>query len=260
MPALHLPHPMATTQTLVDLIKSELKAQGLSYADVAQALELSESSVKRMFAPGGAMPLSRVDQLCRVLKTDFAELSHRLGQLQSLRMELSLEQERAVVADPKLLLMAICCLSQWSIEQVLATYRLSETEAIAYLAQLDRLGIIELKALNRYKLRLAKTFRWRPHGPVMQFFREEVMLDYFSGGFDGEAELLSLVHGRLGQAHARELVERLQRVAQDFARQHLLDQKLPDAEKRQYTLVMGMRSWLFEAFRHLQRSGLKSPG
>ena len=50
-----------------------------------------------MFAPGGDMPLSRVDQLCRVLKTDFAELSHRLGQLQSLRMELSLEQERAVV-------------------------------------------------------------------------------------------------------------------------------------------------------------------
>jgi hypothetical protein len=44
-----------------------------------------------------------------------------------------------------------------------------------------------------------------------------------------------------------------QREAQDFARQHLLDQKLQEAEKRQYTLVMGMRSWLFERFRYLQR-------
>lgn len=247
---------MPTTQTLVDLIKSELKAQGLSYAEVARQLQLSESSVKRMFAAGGEMPLSRVDELCRVLKTDFAELARALGERQALRRELTLAQERAVVADAKLLLMAICCLSQWTFEQIVASYRLSEAEATRYLAELDRLGIIELRPLNRYKLRVAKTFRWRPQGPVMNFFREAVMADYFSGGFDGDGELLMLVHGQLGPGRARELVERLQRVAEDFARQHLLDQRLPEAEKRQYTLVVGMRSWLFEAFRHLQKSSL----
>lgn len=246
---------MSTTQTLIEVIKAELKSQGLSYADVARELDLSESSVKRMFAPGGEMPLSRVDEICRVLNTDFGELSRSLSERQPLRMELSLAQEKAVVADPKLLLVAICCLSQWTAEQMHQHYRLSEAEVTLHLAELDRLDIIELKPLNRYKLRVAKTFRWRPHGPVMNFFREEVAGDFFSGGFDGEAELLSLVHGRLSQAKARELVERLQRLAHDFARQHLLDQKLPEAEKRQYTLVMGMRSWLFEHFRHLQRAG-----
>lgn len=66
------------------------------------------------------------------------------------------------------------------------------------------------------------------------------------------------IRRRIG--HRRELVERLRRVAQDFARQHLLlDQKFPDAEKRQYTLVMGMRSWLFEHFRHLQRNPVRPP-
>jgi transcriptional regulator with XRE-family HTH domain len=245
---------MSSTQTLIQVIKAELKSQGLSYADMARELGLSESSVKRMLAPGGEMPLSRVDEICRVLKTDFAELTRALAERQSLRMELTLAQEKAVVADPKLLLMAICCLSQWTWEQILASYRLSEAEATRYLVELDRLGIIELKPLNRYKLRVAKTFRWRPHGPVMQFFREEVMGEYFSGGFDGETELLMLVHGELGHGMARELVERLQRVAQEFARQHLLDQKLPEAQKRPYTLLMGMRSWVFEAFKHLQRS------
>lgn len=244
---------MASTQTLVDIIKAELKAQGRSYADLARELGLSESSVKRMLAPGGEMPLSRVDAICRALKTDFVELSRRLVEHQPLRLELSLEQERAVVADAKLLLMAICCLSQWTWEQILAAYRLSEAEVTGYLVALDRLGIIELKPLNRYRLRVAKTFRWRPNGPVMQFFREQVMHEYFSGGFDGETELLMLVHGELSPAMARELVERLQRVAQEFARQHLLDQKLPDEQKQPYTLVMGMRSWVFEAFRHLQR-------
>lgn len=244
---------MASTQTLIDQIKAELKAQGLSYADVARALALSESSVKRMFARDGEMPLSRIDELCRVLKLEFAELAHRVAAARPLRMELSLAQEKAVVADPKLLLMAICCLSQWTFEQIVASYRLSEAEATRYLAQLDRLGIIELRPLNRYKLQVAKTFRWRPQGPVMQFFREHVMADFFAGGFDGDGELLMLVHGQLGHGMARELASRLQRVADDFARQHLLDQKLPDAEKRQYTLVMGMRSWLFERFKYLQR-------
>ncbi len=55
------------------------------------------------------------------------------------------EQEEAVVADKELLLMAICVLSQWTLEQVLATYRLTEAEDVNYLAQLDRIGIIELR-------------------------------------------------------------------------------------------------------------------
>ncbi len=244
---------MPSTQTLVELIKAELKTAGLSYAQLAAELGLSESSVKRMFASGGEMPLSRVDEICRALKTDFAELSRKVAAAEPLRRELTLAQEKAVVADPRLLLMAICCLSQWSLEQVVASYAISEAEATRYLAQLDRLGVIELRPLNRYKLKLAKTFRWRAQGPVMQFFREEVISDYFSGGFDGDGELLMLVHGQLSHGQARELSERLQRVAEDFARQHLLDQKLPEGEKRSYTLVMGMRSWLFERFRYLQR-------
>lgn len=244
---------MPSTQTLVELIKAELKMAGLSYAQLAAELGLSESSVKRMFASGGEMPLSRVDEICRALKTDFAELSRKVAAAEPLRRELTLAQEKAVVADPRLLLLAICCLSQWSLEQVVASYAISEAEATRYLAQLDRLGVIELRPLNRYKLKLAKTFRWRAQGPVMQFFREEVISDYFSGGFDGDGELLMLVHGQLSHGQARELSERLQRVAEDFARQHLLDQKLPEGEKRSYTLVMGMRSWLFERFRYLQR-------
>ena len=52
---------MASTQSLLDLIKAELKQSGISYAQLATALDLSESSVKRMFASGGEMPLSRID-------------------------------------------------------------------------------------------------------------------------------------------------------------------------------------------------------
>lgn len=243
---------MSTTADLVTALKKELKSAQMTYASLADALGMAESSVKRMLAKGD-MPLSRIDAICRVLKLDFGELARRVADAQPLLAQLSLEQERAVVADKKLLLMAICVLSQWTLEQILDYYRLSEAECVKYLVRLDHVGIIELKPLNRYRLKLSKAFRWRPHGPVMNYFRDHAALDYFSGGFDGHAEGLLLVHGSISRSLAPSFLERLQRVAQDFAQQHQADQKLDEAHRQGYTLLLGMRDWEFGAFTALRK-------
>ena len=243
---------MSTSATLITALKKELKSAQMTYADLADALGMAESSVKRMLAKGD-MPLSRIDAICRVLKLDFAELAQRVADMQPLLAELTAAQEKAVVADKKLLLAAICVLSQWTLEQITGSYRLSTAECIQYLAQLDRIGIIELKPLNRYRLKLAKTFRWRPHGPVMDYFRDNALLDYFSGGFDGAGEGLLLVHGSISRSLAPSFMERMQRVAQDFAQQHQADQKLAGKDREGYTLLRAMRSWEFEAFAALRR-------
>jgi len=249
---------MSTTQALVAVLKTELKAAGLTYAQLGQALGLAESSVKRMLARGD-MPLSRVDQICAVLHTDFAELARQVAAAQAPRLMLTEAQEAAVVADPKLLLVAVCVLSQWTLAQIVAQYAVSEAEVIARLVQLDRLAIIELRPGNRYRLNLRKTFRWRPDGPVMRFFRAEVVPDYFSGGFDGDGEQLMLVHGRIDPHRAAVFNDRLQRLAEDFAQQHLADQRLPDAQRLPFTLMLGMRSWLFAALRALKRDAAALP-
>lgn len=243
---------MSTTADLVVLLKKELKAAQMTYADLAVALGMAESSVKRMLAKGD-MPLSRIDAICRALKLDFAELARRLADAQPLLAQLTEAQEKAVVADKKLLLAAICVLSQWTLEQITRSYRVSEAECIGYFTQLDRIGIIELKPLNRYRLKLAKTFRWRPQGPVMNYFRENALLDYFSGGFNGNGEGLLMVHGTISKGLAPSFLERMQRVAQDFAQQHQADQKLANKDKEGYTLLLAMRSWEFEAFVALRR-------
>ena len=204
---------MSTTADLVTVLKKELKAAQMTYADLAR----------------------------------------HVADNQPLLRELTPEQERAVVADKKLLLMAICVLSQWTLEQVTTTYRLTEAEGIKYLAQLDRIGIIELRPFNRYRLKLAKTFRWRPHGAVMNYFREHALLDYFAGGFDGPGEGVLLVHGAISRSLAPAFMERMQRVAHDFAQQHLADQKLPQSEREGYTLLLALRSWEFEAFAGMRR-------
>ena len=243
---------MSTSADLVTVLKKELKSAGMTYAGLAQALGMAESSVKRMLSKGD-MPLSRIDEICRALKLDFADVAKCVSDMQPLLSGLTEAQEKAVVADKKLLLVAICVLSQWTLEQITSSYRLSTADGIKALAQLDRIGIIELKPLNRYRLKLAKTFRWRPHGAMMNYFRDNALLNYFSGGFDGQGEVLQLVHGSISRGLAPSFVERLQRVAQDFAQQHQADQKLAPKELGGYTLVMGMRSWEFDAFSAMRK-------
>jgi hypothetical protein len=63
-----------------------------------------------------------------------------------------------------------------------------------------------------------------------------------------------LVHGSISRALAPAFIERMQRVAQDFAQQHLADQRLPEAQREGYTLLLAMRSWEFEAFGAMRRT------
>ena len=103
------------------------------------------------------------------------------------------------------------------------------------------------------RIKLAKTFRWRAHGPVMNYFRDHAVLDDFSGGFDAADEGLLLVHGSISRSLAPSFFERMQRVAQDFAQQHQADQRLAQKDREGYTLLLAMRSWEFGAFTRLRR-------
>jgi hypothetical protein len=61
------------------------------------------------------------------------------------------------------------------------------------------------------------------------------------------------VHDSIGRSLAPSFLERMQRVAQDFAQQHQADQKLPEKDREGYTLLLAMRSWEFAAFTRLRR-------
>jgi transcriptional regulator with XRE-family HTH domain len=250
---------MSSTQDLVVALKAELRRAGITYAQLAAELGLAESSVKRIFAKGD-LTLSRIDEVLAVLRMDFAELARQVAQATPPRRELTEAQEQAVVRDPKLLLTTLCVMSQWSVEQIVAAYTLSRPQATACLMALHQLGLIELRqgpgTQLRYRLKIDKAFRWRPDGPVMRFFRERAMADYFAGDFGGPGETLMLVHGRLAPAQVQVFEERLQRLAQDFAQQHLADQKLPAHERRAVTLVLAQRSWLFAGLREQLRQPL----
>lgn len=244
---------MSSPEMLLQVLRSQLRAAGMTYKLLAERIAMSESSVKRMFGQQD-MTLSRLAQICKAAGIALEDVLRAAADATPHADALTLPQEKSLVAKPHLLLMAICCLGHWSLEQVLETYSLSEPEAILLLSELDRLGLIELKPLNRYSLRVSNAFRWLADGPVQQFFRQHVVSDYFGGNFDGAGEALLFLPARLSQPSARELVAKIQQLAAELARLHQNDRRLAPAERDGFSLLVGFRSWEFAAFTALRRA------
>src|SRR6476661_6323413 len=130
---------MGASAALIDTLKQELRAQGVTYAAVARALGMSEASVKRMFSRKD-FTLKRLDQVLELAGIEFADLARSLERRERLVSRLTPEQEKAIVSDKKLMLVALRALNQWPMERITRTYVLSEPECIRLLVRLDRLG------------------------------------------------------------------------------------------------------------------------
>jgi DNA-binding Xre family transcriptional regulator len=244
---------MSSPELLLQVLRTQMRAAGVTYKVLAERISMSESSVKRMFGQQD-MSLSRLAQICKAASIPMEDVLRGAADATPQSDSLTLPQEKSMLANPHLLLMAICCLGHWTLEQVLETYDLTEPECIMLLAELDRLGLIELKPLNRYRLRVSNAFRWLPDGPVQQFFREHAVDDYFSGSFNGAGETLLCLPARLSQPSALELVGRIQQLAGELARLHQSDRRLAPTERDGFTLLVGFRSWEFAAFTALRRT------
>ena len=96
---------MAQTKLIVETLKKELRKQAINYKQVAQKLQLSEASVKRLFTEC-SFTLDRIEQVCELLNYEISDLVHQMEKNVELTQQLTLDQETELVSDIKLLLMA----------------------------------------------------------------------------------------------------------------------------------------------------------
>ncbi|HEX8606114.1 MAG TPA: helix-turn-helix transcriptional regulator [Pseudoduganella sp.] len=245
---------MSSSVMLVEGLKRALKAHGITYAELARRIGMSEASVKRMFAQR-SFTLQRLDDILAAAGIDLLDLTRSALEAPRLIDRLTQAQEEELTGDPKLLLVAVAALNGLPVEEMVAAFMLSEAEAVGYLLRLDRIGFLVLKPNNRVKLLVARTFGWIPNGPIQTWFRREAAGDYLDARFDGPGEQLRLVSVMLSPASTSALLERLRQVADDFSQQHQLDARLSYEERQAVTFLLAARPWLPEAFAALRRPG-----
>jgi transcriptional regulator with XRE-family HTH domain len=242
---------MANSTALIDALKRELRARDITYAQVARHLSLSEPSVKRLFSRHD-FTLERIDRICQLLGMEFTDLARSATPRRAVISRLSIQQEQEFVANPKLMLVAVLVLDHWKFDDMLAHFELSETECIQLLARLDHLKFIELLPNNRYRALVSDAFAWIPDGPIQRLFKRHLSSEFFESGFAGENEFMVLANGALATSSVAALIERLRRVAAEFAEMRANDAPRPLSERPGITLLLAARPWepaLLEQFR-----------
>ncbi len=233
---------MARTAVLVDILKRELRARGITYAAVAQHLGVSEASVKRMFARK-EFTLSRLDRICERAGVEFSELARLIAPQDAVISQLTFAQEKEFVENHKLMLVALCTLNHWSFDDIVAAYDIAPAECVRLLARLDRLKFIELLPNNRIRLLVSRAFAWIPDGPIQRLFKEAFQADFFRSSFAKDNELLLVANGALSMPSISTLLARLRKTAAEFSGMRGDDAGLPSAQRTPITLLLAARPW-----------------
>jgi len=243
---------MARSQQIIDTLKQELRAQGINYRELATKLSLSESTIKHMFSTKN-FSLKRLDKICDVLGIELTDLVEQFDARTPKLDQLTIENEKLLISDIPLLMVAYCITNQWSVEDILRNYTISETECIRCLAQLDRMKMIELLPENRVRLIVSTNFQWHKNGPIENYFKKEAQKHFFNGSFSDDESLHMVKLGGLSDKSIQQIIERLKSAGELYQELYQEDRKQSFDKRHGTSMVLAIRKWQFHAFREFQR-------
>ena len=243
---------MTQSKEIIVMLKKSLKQAGVTYADVANQLQLSEISIKRNFAQKN-FSLNRLEAICSMIGIDFTDLVRMADDEREKISTLMLDQEEELVADLKFLLVAICVQNTWQMDEIINYYDISESQCIRYLIRLDRHGLIHLLPNNRIRRMLAHDFRWLLQGPIETFFEKTVQSEFMGSHFTCTDELRIYMMGKLSSNSLNTLRRKLEMLAREFSSLQQEDARLPTRSRISTGLMLAIRPWELSVFAELKR-------
>lgn len=236
---------MDETRQLVEALKRSLKARGLSYALVARRINLSEASVKRIFARQ-SFTLRRLEQVCAAAGVSVAELARRIERGQQHPTTLTLEQESALARDPQLLSYFYLLVNGASEERIRRDYEFDARRLQGMRQQLIELRLAEDTTKRGLRLRVGRQILWRRDGPVRRAYEQHVKRDFLSSEFEGRRDYLGWQPAELTDASIEVLKRKLQQLHDEFLEFAELD--AGSTQPRYSTaILLAFRPWVLSS-------------
>lgn len=226
---------MPESAGFLEALKRCLKAKGLTYGTLAKRLDLSEASVKRIFAEG-TLSLERIGQVLEILEMSFLDVAKLSSDgAKPKRNVMTLEQESRLAKDDELLAYYHLLLFGKTPEEILKAFKIAPTAAAKHLETLSDIGLVERRGRG-VKLLLGRRVTWRDAGPLRTAYRDQILNSFLEGDFAGERRSESFMTRSLSpasQALLRRKFEQLKNEIDELSR-------LDGAAAKDKTEVMGM--------------------
>lgn len=234
------------SRLMVAALKRCLKMRGVTYRDLARAVNLSESSVKRLFASNN-LSLQRFEQICEVVGLSIFDLGEmaREENTNSDSHTLSIEQEQALADDVKLLIGFHLILNGWGFDQIRHAFDWSKPEVIKILTTLDKLKLISLLPENKIKTLTAHNIRWRKDGAIRKAHQKKAFGEFLNDGFIKKEGLLDFEVLELSPASITILKRKMETLLREVNELAKMDYSLERETKQSTGILLAVRPWVY---------------
>ncbi|MEJ6395816.1 helix-turn-helix transcriptional regulator [Gymnodinialimonas sp. 2305UL16-5] len=235
---------------LFDLLRTVLKARGLTYAALAKRLDLSEPTIKRIFAERDCK-LSRMTAICSVLDLTLDDLVAEANRVEVTPVSLGDRIEARLADDRPAFHLFLLLLDGMTSEAIQNHYGLDDLALFAIGRRLEKLSLVEVMPGGRLRLNMQGPVEFRRDGPLhrtlldlnMNFLRATYLDQYTEhSAFLTQSRRVSAKTAR----HMLTQLRALRAELSDLARKDQLTQ--PDAALHSYKLSL---AWSPVAFSEL---------
>lgn len=149
---------------IMDALKVLLRRRKIRYHAVADHLGISETSIKRMFG-GTPCNIAKIMKICELCDISFFELINSIERPSETNYYLTEEQELHFVKWPGHFAIFRDLKLGLAIGKIQEKWKLKSDKLYRILRQLEKLGLIEVKAGNQAKVLVDGMIRVRDNGP-----------------------------------------------------------------------------------------------
>lgn len=227
---------------LFDLLKAVLKARGLTYGALAERLNLSEPTIKRIFAERDCK-LSRMTEICGALDLTLEDLVAEVNRIEVRPVPLGDRLEAQLAEDRPAFHVFLLMLFGMSSRCIQKEYALDDGAMFALGRRLERMGLVEVMPHNQLRLLIQGPVRFRRDGPLHQRLLR-LNMDFLRAAFlaqDTDHSAYFTQTRRITQKTARHILRRLRDVQielSDLARRDQLTQ--PETALQSYKLAVAL--------------------
>lgn len=222
------------------ILQDALRARGMTYADLGAAMDLSEPTIKRIFATRD-VKLSRLIQICDVLCVPLADVTEAAGRERPTASRLPAATEAGLARDPMLFYFYILLRDLRAQDYIARIFGLTDDQVFRIGMALERLGLAQVESGGRIQLLSHAPVQFRHDGPLMPLLKQ-VNLRFIAHTISAppdETNLFFTVSRRMRPETAkliRKDIEELTRKIAELARQ---DQLMTPEEDLQTYKVSG---------------------
>ncbi|MBI9076436.1 MAG: helix-turn-helix transcriptional regulator [Desulfatibacillum sp.] len=244
---------MSQTTQLLSTLKLYIKAKGMTYKDLAREMNLSLTSIKRLFSQE-SFTMKRLEAVCRILDLELFDLvmMDKKRRFQG-EQKLTWEQETALAEDEHFLFFFFFLVQGFTVFDILTEYQYTEQQARDYLIRLDKLGLIELHANNQVRVLVASNIFWNHDGPLSRSNKTTFMTDLMNHPFDRPNQRLGYYPGILTGDSYKIILRKVDELLAQFNELAEMDANLPLKNRRSVGLMVGLRPWYYRKMAELRR-------